>query len=294
MYRLKKSFVLAIVFIISISIIRCTKSPEGIVAKVNKEEITKEDYETYLQIRKNIFEKENQELDLEENILEEIILETIILQKAKDKDIIASDEEVEKTINKDIEEIGSKEELIKELDSIGVSFDYYEAFIGKQIILEKYKEFVMKDIDINTHNVKKYFKENKSDLKMVKISHILVNNEEEGKEILKRLEDDEKFSDLALEKSIDSISGIKGGELGYISKNSLKDKEVEEVIFKMKEKEISELIKTENGYEIIYIEDIKDDYEDLKDEIRNLLKEEEYKKHIQKLQKETKIRIYLD
>lgn len=286
--------ILIIVLIISLSIIGCGESPEGIVARVNEEEITIEHYEKDLQIRQAICEKNNRELELEEDILEEIILETIISQEAKKEKISVSDKEVEDTINKDIEEIGSKEELVKELDSIGVSFDYYEDFLRRQNLFEKYKEFIMKDIEISKKNSREYFQENKEDFKMVKVSHILIDSEEEGREILKRLGDDEEFSDLAIENSVDSISAIDGGDLGYISRDTLKNKEIEKAAFKMEKGQISDLIETKDGYHIIYIKDIKEDFEDVEDDVIKLFKEKGYKSHIQKLQNDSKIKKYLE
>ncbi len=48
------------------------------------------------------------------------------------------------------------------------------------------------------------------------------------------------------------------------------------------------------GYHIIYLEDRKDTFDDLKEQIVMLLKEQGYAKHIQGLKDSAKIKTYLE
>src|SRR5699024_8365352 len=147
-----------------------------------------------------------------------------------------------------------------------------------------YKQTIFNEIDISNKKAEKYFEKNKEDLIITRASQIVVDDEKNGLDILDKLEDGEKFEDLAVEKSLDSSSAVKGGDLGYFSK---------EMIFKIQVGEISELVKNEDEYYIIYLQDRKDKFEDLKDEVIILLKEEEYTKHIKELQDNAKIKIFL-
>ena len=78
-----------------------------------------------------------------------------------------------------------------------------------------------------------YFEENKEDLIVIRASHILVKTEEEGKEVLERLNQGEDFAKLAEELSADKSSGLFGGDLGYFGKGSM-IAEFEEAAFAFK------------------------------------------------------------
>ncbi|MCY1692078.1 peptidylprolyl isomerase [Exiguobacterium sp. SL14] len=92
----------------------------------------------------------------------------------------------------------------------------------------------------------------------VKASHILVAKESEAKDIKKQLDDGADFAKLAKEKSTDTGSGTKGGDLGYFTKGKMV-KEFEDYAFKDGvEGKISDPIKTQFGYHIIKVVDRKE------------------------------------
>ena len=86
--------------------------------------------------------------------------------------------------------------------------------------------------------------------KRVQASEILVETEEEAKEILKRLRRGEDFAELAKEKSIHS-SKERGGDLGLIAMGMYPD--IEEAAFRLKPGEISDVLKTKDGFAIIKV-----------------------------------------
>lgn len=292
--KLKQIFILIIVVIISLGINGCAKKPEGIVAEINGEEITEKEYKINLQIRQNICEGQFSESTLTEDILDELILENLIIQEAEKENIIVFDSEIEKEINDSMEELGGEKEFLKELEDKEIPFDYYEEFIRRQYLFRKYKESIIDKIEISEDDIKDYYFENKEDLIIVRASHILVQNIQDGEKILERLNKGEEFAELAIEESLDSLSAIKGGDLGYLSKGSLKNEEFEKVAFQLEVDKVSELVETDDGYHIIYIQDKKESLQDVRDEIIILLKDNEYKKHIQNLLDEAKVKIYLE
>lgn len=104
--------------------------------------------------------------------------------------------------------------------------------------------------------------------KQVKARHIIFKlkrdaTEDEEKEarekassVLDKARKGEDFGTLAKAYS-EGPSGEKGGDLGYFSKGQM-EKTFEEASFKMKQGQISELIRTSFGYHIIKVEDIKE------------------------------------
>jgi hypothetical protein len=82
--------------------------------------------------------------------------------------------------------------------------------------------------------------------------HILVATEEEANSILDRLNAGEDFAVLASELSLDSGSAVSGGDLGWFGRNRMVI-EFEEAAFALNEGEISQPVKTTNGWHIIQL-----------------------------------------
>ena len=137
---------------------------------------------------------------------------------------------------------------------------------------------------ISDEEIESYYEEN-IDLylneRQVKARHILFKldapiseDEEEVREralsVLEKARAGEDFADLAKEYSEDP-NGEQGGDLGYFSPGELG--EPIDVVFGMEKGEISDLVRSQLGYHIIKVEDIKEampkDLAEVKDEIRD-------------------------
>lgn len=285
----------------------CAKNTEGLVAEVNGEGITQENYDTELQVQSSLYERQFGEGSLaevgpdgrtieegfKEDILDKLVLESIIIQEAEKDDITVSNEEVEERIDKIRTSVGGEENFQEFLKANEIPFDFFKESTRKEYLIEKYKEKYIDETNIGEEEAEKFFDENKENLVIIRASHILVNNEEDGKAILEKLNNGEDFASLAVTESLDSTSGVRGGDLGYFTKGSLAIKEFEDAAFALKVGEISGLVKTEVGYHIIYLQDRKDTFKELKNEIIMLLKEDDYTKHIQELKNGAKIKTFL-
>lgn len=93
------------------------------------------------------------------------------------------------------------------------------------------------------------------DKKEVKISHILVETQEKALDLQKEIKEGKSFEELAEKHSL-CPSKEKKGDIGYNMKGRLLP-EFETAAFKLNNKEISEPVKTEEGWHLIKIYDIK-------------------------------------
>ncbi|MBN1645192.1 peptidylprolyl isomerase [Candidatus Woesearchaeota archaeon] len=85
--------------------------------------------------------------------------------------------------------------------------------------------------------------------------HILVKTEQEAFGILYDLKQGMDFDDIAKARSI-CPSGKKGGDLGWFGRNQMV-KEFETAAFNLKPGELSKPVKTQFGYHIIKVLEIK-------------------------------------
>lgn len=90
----------------------------------------------------------------------------------------------------------------------------------------------------------------------VRASHLLVETEEEAKNLKQEIEQGKSFADAAREVSL-CPSGQEGGDLGYFGKGMMV-KEFEDAAFSMKVGEISDPIKTQFGWHLIQLTDRQD------------------------------------
>lgn len=99
----------------------------------------------------------------------------------------------------------------------------------------------------------KDYKKTFKDQKEAHAKHILVDTESEAKSIIAKLKKGEKFDDLAKKYSKDPVA-----DLGYFTKNQMVP-EFSNAVFAMKKGKFSQTpVKTQFGYHVILLEDIRD------------------------------------
>ena len=164
----------------------------------------------------------------------------------------------------------------------------------QQIIRNLYLEEQV-DKKISEGNLKKAYKELTSkipDVKQRRASHILLENEEKAKEVIQKLNDGADFAKLAAEMST-GPTGPKGGDLGFFAKEEMVP-EFASAAFEMKKGAVSKTpVKTQFGYHVIKVTDVRDQPKPTFAEVRPSLEAEERRKIldglVQKWRKNAKI-----
>ncbi|WIY62238.1 peptidylprolyl isomerase PrsA [Bacillus arachidis] len=154
--------------------------------------------------------------------------------------------------------------------------DQFDAALKQQGFTEKsFKESVRAELAmtkaIESTITEKELKENYKP--EIKASHILVKDEATAKKVKEELNQGKSFEELAKQYSEDPGSKEKGGDLGYFGPGQMV-KPFEDAAYKLKKDEISEPVKTEHGYHIIKVTDIKKQeksFEDSKADIKKQL-----------------------
>ena len=206
-----------------------------------------------------------------------IELNKILADKYKDK---VDTKRIDDDIKKEEKQYGGKDQFESMLKQQGMTLDDYK----EQKRLSAYQKQLLND------KIKVSDKEIKDDTK--KASHILIkvksDSDKEGlsdkkakakaEKIQKEVEKNpNKFDELAKKESMDSASAKKGGSLGYVIKGQMVDK-FDKALFKLKEGQISDIVKTEYGYHIIKANK-EDDFNKQKSQLKTKIIEQKVQKN---------------
>lgn len=223
--------------------------------KLRYKEQAGEEWETKLKDDKQFNER------LEEMVLEQIILEKVLMDEANSANINVTEEEINtefEKVKKNYTEEGFNEFLLKN----NFTEETYKNDVKKQLIITNFlrsrAEGIMK-IEPTEKELKDLYDKYSSWFKKVQASHILVPGEEEAKSIKTKLDNGGDFAALAKEFST-CPSAADGGDLGFFASNEMVA-EFSNAAFAMSVGEISDPVKSDFGYHLIKVTDIRDTFE---------------------------------
>jgi|LSQX01.2.fsa_nt_gb foldase protein PrsA len=184
--------------------------------------------------------------------LDNLIVKKIIELEASDQNLEVSEDEIDQEVEELAEQYGGKNAMIQALAMYNIDLEQVREDVAVNIKLEK---LLSPRIEITDEEVQAYFAANQEAYaveEQIKVSHILVDSEEEAQEIRTQLTQGEDFSDLAKERSTDPGSKDQGGELGMVGKGEMVE-EFEQAAFALQPGQISDPVKSEYGYHIIKV-----------------------------------------
>ena len=280
---------------------------DQVVLTVNGEKITAKQFDKVLNAQKKIFRVQNfEELKTEELVwiktrgLNEIIRNTLIAQEIAKENISIEQNVLESNLRKARE--GYLEGAFeKTLDLEGISIADWEKSIEKKLLTnELIHQQVNSKVSLSDKELRDYYDKNHNEFhkkQQVKALHIMVESEEEIRDIQKELRSKQKtFPALAMEYSL-GPEGAQGGDLGYFEAGQMPE-EFDDV-FKLKINKVSDIIKTPYGFHLLKvvdkIEERKMDFEESKSRVEKILLEylqdQAFKKWFLKLKQNAEIEI---
>ncbi|WP_332673025.1 peptidylprolyl isomerase [Aromatoleum sp.] len=162
-----------------------------------------------------------------ESLIDEIVRDRVAVHAAKKQGIPVSPDEIQERADQFRRVLGLHRaaDMNNYLDAMGVTLDEFEAFIVDGLYQEKMMERVCSD-----RAVEEYFQLNSPRFDSIEVSHIVLETEDQAKEMLSLLEEDpDSFADLAREHSI-ADTRDDGGCVGRVLRGSLKT-DVEAKVF---------------------------------------------------------------
>ncbi|MEA3506042.1 MAG: peptidylprolyl isomerase, partial [Elusimicrobiota bacterium] len=117
------------------------------------------------------------------------------------------------------------------------------------------EELREKEINISDQDLRTYYENNRdkyANPREVKVSHVLLSTQKKAEEVLEKIRRGTSFENMAREHSIDTVTAINGGNLGYFSRGEMADPVLEKAIFELdRVGQVSDVIKTQFGYHIV-------------------------------------------
>ncbi len=284
---------------------------EGVIATVNGEEIEEEEYnqllDYYLSELRVSYDLTDDTLNkdmgtgmtlldsLKLEVLDIIIVNQIIAEKAALNNIGVDEGELEELYEENhLRLMEEDEDYKKMIEDNKIDGDFIKAQMRKNLLGYKYKTFYLDKVEITDATARAFYDENGELFHMeeIKARHILVDEEQLAKDIIKKIDEGEDFAELAMEYSTEPGAQESGGDLGYFSRDVNFVPEFKEAVFALEVGQVSEPVKTEFGYHIITVEDKVEEnveFEEVIEGIKYSLKETDYQNHIGEIFEEADI-----
>lgn len=295
MNKFKKSSLLLIVVCLLLTITACSEenTDDTIIATVNGKNISQGEYDRVLanlqesieyQYGEEFWESEAKEF-YEEYVLDELTKRLLLLDAAEKEGIIVAEEEVQLQLDSFKVYFQNDEEYKSYLAEMDMTEETVKEELSYDILINQYLLSKMENISPSQDDLKAAFE----DLKMneqIKASHILVYTEEEAYDIIDRINGGEDFAELAKELSVDTGSGLNGGDLDYFNYFHMVPS-FSEVAFNMDVGAVSGPVESEYGYHIIKVTDkIVDDTKTVETEkefLEEYFKESQFEEYFNEL-----------
>lgn len=252
---------------------------EEIVARVNNEIITLSDYqkagaalteEVTQDCQGCTPDKIQSEIkDQQKDLLRGLIDQALLVERAKDMNINVDTDLVKKL--DDVRKqngFATMEDLQKAVESTGMSWDDYKDQQKRQLMTQEVvRQEVSGRMDIGPEEVRKYYEEHKQDFNLpeqVVLSEIFLStvgkNPEEVEAVRAKANDlhnrvarGDDFSQIA-QKYSEGSTAKDGGALGTFQHGQL-DKQLEDAVFAMNKGQVSDVIETKTGFEVLKVMD---------------------------------------
>ena len=261
---------------------------EEIIARVNNEIVTRTEYvRSRDQLKQEVQQQDPANADRtfadkQRDVLRDLIDQQLLLQKGKDLGITGDTELVKRLdeMRKEMK-LETMEELEKAAEAQGASYEDFKQNLRNQIVTQRViGQEVGSHLAMNKEDVKKFYELHRAEMErpeQVRLSEILIAPKTPAKpagadgkpeppseaeteaalsaaqakaqDVLDQIHKGAKFADLA-KKYSDGPSAKDGGDLSLFKRGTL-SKELEDKVFALKAGDVTDVIRTKQGYVIL-------------------------------------------
>ncbi|WP_227763984.1 peptidylprolyl isomerase [Zhaonella formicivorans] len=318
MRKLRNLWKVCAILVVVIFVLAGCGKKKDVVATVNGQDITRQEFNEKMEGAKAAMELQGMKFDgeqgkvilkmLEQEVLNQMIQEAVITQDAEKQGIKVEPKKAKEQLDQ-MKKAYGEEAFKKMLEAQKTNEEKLTKYILFGLTADELYKKVTADVKVTEEEAKDYFAKNKEDLVQVKVSHILVEAKEgeatpeqvkkaeaKAKELIARLQDGADFAELAKKESDEPMAKTTGGALeGYFSKSdSMYVPEFTEGALKIAKGTVgAEPVKSPFGFHVIKVEDRKDTFEQLKEDLIAKLtadkKGQKWQEYLSELMKKAKI-----
>lgn len=293
---------------------------DRVVAVVNEDAITQSELDLYLRPFYHQFKSEfsgdqlmHRLSEVRTKILSQLIEDRLVYQKAKELAIDVTEEELEADLRDFKKKFKTEAEFEEALKTEGVTHTEMRDRLKRQIMVRKLHDAeVRSKIIVSPIEAQNFYNEHHTEFDeqdQVKVRSITIKKSQEArdkgltdeaamtkiKDLRKRILAAEDFAALSKQHSED-YQAQHGGLSDWILPGSMIP-EIEDVIFKLDQGELSTIVETPMGYHLFRIEERKTakkkDFEDVKNQIYDTLYHQKAKTRFSEWMEELKRKAYI-
>jgi len=209
------------------------------------------------------------------DVLRDMIDRELIRQAAADAGVEITAEQLDQEIEQAKEQFDSEEQFNQWLASRNLTQEQWRDHVRMALTT---RELALKDVQYTDESLKQFFEENKEGFArpaLVSLSEIVVNSEEDAREVLAELEKGEtSFGDLARRYSLSPTTKDRGGERPEMPIEQIPIEPIREAARSLPIGQASEPIAAEGQWFIIMVRDRKPAREGSWEEDYELIKEQ--------------------
>ena len=233
--------------------------------------------------------------DNQKNALRNLIDQSLLVQRGKDMSLVVEPEVIKQLDEIRIEnKLTSMEALEQAVTAQGLNWEDFKNNISNGLMTKKViSEEVGSHINIDKDEVQKYYDAHKSDYvrpEQVVLRSIEVNTagkdaagvaelKKKAETALKRVKDGEDFGEIAKRYS-DGATAKQGGYLGPYKRGELSP-QLEDVVFKMKKNDLTDVLETKQGFLIMQVMEHYDEGQQPLEKVENEIMNKLYDQRMQ-------------
>ena len=201
---------------------------------------------------------QNEKDELRRSFLRQVIDRELALAEARRRGIHVDEAEVEASLaemRRDYPD-GNFDRMLSRRN---LSLERIREDLTERLMIDKVLEQeVHRKIKVGAEEIADYYATHRDEFVRplrVRARQILVDNEEQGEEIVARLRNGASFVEMAQRFSL-SPDGDQGGDLGFFPRGEMPSR-FDEVVFDLAPGELSPLVSSEYGYHIFRVEEVR-------------------------------------
>jgi parvulin-like peptidyl-prolyl isomerase len=198
------------------------------------------------------------ETQLKTRILNQLVQTELLRQGAEELGVEADDEAISQQREQLEQQLQSQgQDLQTVMEQQGFSEEQLQRELEAAALQEAVVAELTSDEEVTDEDVAQYYEDNPGEFETAQARHILVDSEEQARNVLNRIESGEDFAAVAKEVSTDDRTAEEGGDLGEVTRSELqRQPALAKAIFE--EGEPGELVgpvETQQGWHVIEVQE---------------------------------------